>query len=638
MSNTPMSNTPMSNTPMSNNINQPIQIPPYNYNPYNIYPYQYLPYYAEQNDYNIDNLYKNIDSLKRDISHLQSLYHYDRMDINIANHYIDSSVKEINKLKFDIGQMKNYYDNKYKIYDNRLNNAFKKIYKLEKNNKDESNENPSNIETRIIRINGESNNMPLFPLLSMLGGNMKSNNVEKNDLLDSEDEYDDNINLYEENNNELNEELNEEDIIEIDMNINTIDDLIKIGNNLANNNENKNLKTENNKEEDKDKEEKKEASDNEENDMSSTDKIVDNICKKVFEDMFKTKQARIKPIKIDNPNIFKTLRINKKIKIDEISPESELNEDQKEVKNNKINKKYYEYNNKKYAIDIKKIVNLVEPLNKLKKLIGMEKIKKQILDMILYYIQGFEESNSDMLHTSIEGPPGVGKTKLGRILAHIYSALDIIPSKRFKRVRRTDLIGKYLGHTAHKTQEVIDEAEGGVLFIDEAYSLGDSENRDSFSKECIDTINQNLTEKKKKLVVIIAGYTDQLDKTFFALNEGLKRRFPFRFQIDGYNEKEMTQIFYSKMKKINWSLDIELNEAYLNEFFKKNKDKFKHFGGDIETLVMNCKMTYASRVIGKKYAYKKILNKIDLDKAFDKYSSNKKKEEEMNDSVKMFYS
>ena len=89
-----------------------------------------------------------------------------------------------------------------------------------------------------------------------------------------------------------------------------------------------------------------------------------------------------------------------------------------------------------------------------------------------------------MLHTSIEGPPGVGKTKLGRILAHIYSALDIIPSKRFKRVRRTDLIGKYLGHTAHKTQEVINEAEGGVLFIDEAYSLGDNENRDSFSKEC----------------------------------------------------------------------------------------------------------------------------------------------------------
>jgi len=301
-------------------------------------------------------------------------------------------------------------------------------------------------------------------------------------------------------------------------------------------------------------------------------------------------------------------------------------------------KQYYEYNGKKYAIDIKKIVNLIEPLNKLKKIIGMDKIKKEVLDMILYYIQGFEKNNSDMLHTSIEGPPGVGKTKLGRILAHIFSALEIIPSKRFKRVRRTDLIGKYLGHTAHKTQEVIDEAEGGVLFIDEAYSLGDNENRDSFSKECIDTINQNLTEKKKKLIVIIAGYSDQLDKTFFSINEGLRRRFPFRFQIEGYNEKELTEIFISKIKKIDWRLNIDITSEYLNDFFKINKNNFKHFGGDIETLVMNCKMVYSSRVIGKKNAYKKILIKEDITNAYDKFVSNKKKTEDIPDSVKHFYS
>ena len=636
----------MENTSMSNNQhNSPSgYMPNFNNTPHNLYKsyqsypyYPYLPYYPDHNDNNIDNLYKNIDALKKDISYLQSLYYHDRMDINIANHYIDCSVKEINKLKQDINQMKIFYDNKYKQYDSRINNAYKKIYKLEKSNKknineenNESNDNSPNIETRIIRINGESNNMPLFPLLSMLGGDMKNNNVKKNDLLDSEDEYDDNINLYEQINIDINDD-DDDEIIEIDMNINTIDDLIKIGMKYAD----EIIKV--NKDDKVDKDDKVEKDDKtyKDEDVTSTDKIVDNICKKIFADMFKS----------TNHNLFKK---NKKIKIEEFSPESEIeentNKDNKENnknkinKINKINKKYYEYNNKKYAIDVKKIVNLIEPLNKLKKLIGMEKIKKQIVDMILYYIQGFEESNSDMLHTSIEGPPGVGKTKLGRILAHIYSALDIIPSKRFKRVRRTDLIGKYLGHTAHKTQEVIDEAEGGVLFIDEAYSLGDNENKDSFSKECIDTINQNLTEKKKKLVVIIAGYTDQLDKTFFALNEGLKRRFPFRFQIDGYNEKEMTEIFYSKMKQINWRLDIELDESFLNEFFKKNKDKFKHFGGDIETLVMNCKMTYASRVIGKKYAYKKILNKTDLDKAFEKYISNKKKVEEMNDSVKMFYS
>ena len=88
----------------------------------------------------------------------------------------------------------------------------------------------------------------------------------------------------------------------------------------------------------------------------------------------------------------------------------------------------------------------------------------------------------------------------------------------FKIVKRSDLIGKYLGHTAAKTQKVIDSCKGGVLFIDEAYSLGNPEGRDSFSKECIDTINQNLTENKANLLCIIAGYKDALDKCFFAYN------------------------------------------------------------------------------------------------------------------------
>ena len=296
----------------------------------------------------------------------------------------------------------------------------------------------------------------------------------------------------------------------------------------------------------------------------------------------------------------------------------------------------YMYNGKKYNMDIEKIVNLVEPLIKLQNTIGMTKIKQQIFDMILYYIQGFETKTSDMLHTSIEGPPGVGKTKIGRILAQIYHGLGIIPSKRFKRVRRTDLIGKYLGHTAHKTQEVIDEAEGGVLFIDEAYSLGSGEEKDIYSKECIDTINMNLTEKKKKLIVIIAGYTNQLEQSFFSVNEGLKRRFPFRFTIDGYDEKELTQIFYSQIKKLRWNLDQELSKEYLEEFFKTNKKDISNFGGDIETIIMNCKMSHASRIIGKP-ELRKIINISDFTRAFDNFKTNKNKQKEMDESIKQMY-
>jgi SpoVK/Ycf46/Vps4 family AAA+-type ATPase len=289
---------------------------------------------------------------------------------------------------------------------------------------------------------------------------------------------------------------------------------------------------------------------------------------------------------------------------------------------------------KKYTFDIEKIINLIDPLIRLQKLIGMGSIKTHILNMILYFIQGFETSSSDMLHTSIEGPPGVGKTRLGKILALIYNALGLIPSKRFKRVRRTDLIGKYLGHTAHKTQEVLDEADGGVLFIDEAYSLGNPGKDDMYSKECIDTINMNLTEKKKNLILIIAGYTDQLDKSFFATNEGLKRRFPFRFNIDGYSAKELKEIFFTQIRKINWRLHPELSESYLENFFTQNKEFLQNYGGDIETIILNCKIIHARRVIGLNT--KCIITKEDFKNAFDKFKQTKNFNE--NNSYKMLYS
>ena len=165
----------------------------------------------------------------------------------------------------------------------------------------------------------------------------------------------------------------------------------------------------------------------------------------------------------------------------------------------------------RYNIDLEKLSNLVKPLEKLKLMIGLNNIKESIVGHITYYLANLEEETNDMMHTVITGPPGVGKTQLGQILGDIYYNLGILQGNKtkkrgrnsqfkdngytFKIIKRSDLVGKYLGHTAVKTQKVIDSCEGGVMFIDEAYSLGNAEGRDSFSKECIDTINQNLTEK-----------------------------------------------------------------------------------------------------------------------------------------------
>ena len=599
----------------------------------------------------INYLMNTIEQLKNDISQLKTLHYVDRNDINIANRFIDKSIYEISKLTHDINNLNVTIKNNGNIINSRINNAYKKIYDLEKkiklnklrteHNSDNEDDDKlknnkklksDNIITKIIKIDDPTTKG--FPQIFQFLGSMLSPNIDNkdkykdnNDLIDSEDDYDDTKDIYE-NINNIDSEI--QDIIEINLNINTINDLLDFAIQFESNNNKKNNmdkdieKTENIEDTNSEKLKKKKKKN------KSVDDIAEEAFKKVINDLFGNDKSTDKS---SDDKIFIKFFNEKDTNSDE-NKNTITEKNDKKIDNDKSLPQFYEYNGKKYSIDIEKLLNLIEPLKKLKKVIGMNDVKKQILDMILYYLQNFEGSTSDMLHTSIEGPPGVGKTKLGRILAQIYSGLGIISSKRFVKVRRTDLIGKYLGHTAHKTQEVINEAEGGVLFIDEAYSLGDNEGRDSYSKECIDIINQNLTEKKKKLIVIIAGYTNQLDKTFFAMNEGLRRRFPFRFTIDDYNEKEMTDIFYSKIKKINWKLNNDINRNYLESFFKENKEKFKNFGGDIETLVMNCKMTHASRVIGKSYIHKKIIIKDDFIKAYDKFNINKNKTDDNYEYIK----
>jgi hypothetical protein len=231
-----------------------------------------------------------------------------------------------------------------------------------------------------------------------------------------------------------------------------------------------------------------------------------------------------------------------------------------------------------------KLNKILPSLIKLQKLTGMVSVKKTIVGHILYFLMNYEK-NQDMIHTVIEGPPGVGKTTLGYILGEIYSNLDIIEQPKnknktnqlkFKIVKRSDLVAKYLGQTSHRTQEVINSVLGGVLFIDEAYSLGNNDADDSYSKECLDTLNQNLSEKKNQFLCIIAGYKDALERNFFAYNEGLRRRFPFTYTIEEYTPNELKNIFVGMLDNSNWGLEgykerKEIIES--NEIQENNKQK-----------------------------------------------------------------
>ena len=331
---------------------------------------------------------------------------------------------------------------------------------------------------------------------------------------------------------------------------------------------------------------------------------------------------------------------------------------------------------KEYTFNLEKLHNLLPSLIKLKNIIGMDSVKNSIVGQIIFFLNEFNDEQMDMMHTIIQGPPGVGKTLLGKIIGELYYYLGVIKPKtqnvlpkyitkrkctrdeldeeieeymnagrshlrfkvseekekekepfKFRIVRRSDLIASYLGQSSIKTQRVIDETDGGVLFIDEAYSLGNEEGRDSFAKEVIDTLNQNLSEKKDSLLCIIAGYKDALDKCFFAQNEGLRRRFPFVYTIEKYTAEELYLIFKKMVTDMNWQIDIS------SKFFEDNYKYFNNMGGDIEILFFMTKIEHGKRVLFKPNDKKKI-NIQDVENAFKIFKVNKqlKKDKKMVDA------
>jgi len=398
-------------------------------------------------------------------------------------------------------------------------------------------------------------------------------------------------------------------------------------------------------------------------------------------------------IPFNNPQNLNPLMIQANI-IKSMFKKKEVNVDQKET--TIVNEEFIELSNietiddlikigsefdindkRRYSINMLRLKNIVEPLKELKSVIGMESVKKNIFEQLLYLLQELNDSN--MMHTVIEGPPGVGKTLLGKILAKIYYKLNFLKkleisnenqeineitnhlmqmlnpelalSKeqfelkekeqkerkekkeeefKFRVVRRSDLVGQFVGSTALKTQKVIDESFGGVLFIDEVYSLGSgntSDKGDSFAKEAIDTLNQNLSENGDKFICIIAGYPNEIDRCFFAQNDGLRRRFPFKYTIEKYNSNELAKILNFKINEINWKLDKTLSIEMIEKFIDKNKKNFDNFGGDIENFLLSIKIKHSVRVFGKNPNLKKNINMDDIKSAYEIYLKGKQDKE-----------
>ena len=227
-------------------------------------------------------------------------------------------------------------------------------------------------------------------------------------------------------------------------------------------------------------------------------------------------------------------------------------------------------------------ISLEEALARLSKLEGLKTVKSQVcdwVDQIKVFKMRKERGMSvpDMTyHMVFTGNPGTGKTTVARLMAQIYCALGILSEGHLVEVDRSDLVAGYVGQTAVKTREVAKKAYGGVLFIDEAYTLANGGSND-FGQEAIDTLLKEMEDNRDNLVVIVAGYENLMEK-FIESNPGLRSRFKNYIQFNDYTGEELYKIFIGLCNKNQYTVESEARLAIAEYFNGLYKNRNKNFG------------------------------------------------------------
>ena len=224
-------------------------------------------------------------------------------------------------------------------------------------------------------------------------------------------------------------------------------------------------------------------------------------------------------------------------------------------------------------------VDYTDCLAKLNGMVGLAAVKKEISNLAAFLnlqIRRGETNTFQGKHYVFTGNPGTGKTTVARIMADVFRTLGILSRGQLVEADRSKLVAGFSGQTAIKTNQLIDSAMGGVLFIDEAYTLK-SNDQDSFGAEAIDTLLKRLEDDRGKFICIVAGYTDQMHD-FIDTNPGLKSRFTQTIHFEDYTPDELTEIFINLAKGKNFTVDEETRGAVHRQFEQLYLRRDKNFG------------------------------------------------------------
>ncbi|MGM9926339.1 MAG: stage V sporulation protein K [Bacillus sp. (in: firmicutes)] len=209
-------------------------------------------------------------------------------------------------------------------------------------------------------------------------------------------------------------------------------------------------------------------------------------------------------------------------------------------------------------------------------LVGMEEMKKTIKQIYAWiYVNKKREENGlkasrQVLHMMFKGNPGTGKTTVARLIGKLFVKMNVLSKGHLIEGERADLVGEYIGHTAQKTRDLIKKAIGGILFIDEAYSLGRGGEKD-FGKEAIDTLVKHMEDKQHEFILILAGYSKEMDE-FLLLNPGLHSRFPIVIDFPDYSVPELMEISSIMLRDKEYELSKEAERKLENHLYMMKKN------------------------------------------------------------------